>query len=178
MPDYSISRRLHPGARQRSQPDRRRPHLDRRLHRLVQSGAGRQSGDGDEFAEYEKLFGGLIARVPLAYAVNHFFLNGGTQAYIVRLYDDAGAATSAKWASNTIAGLTLYASNPGRWANALCVAVSNVVAAPGGHASFDLRVSRLAPAGAPSAVENYASLSTDPANPQWAVRPSMGIRPS
>ena len=121
------------------------------------------------FAEYEKLFGGLIARVPLAYAVNHFFLNGGTQAYIVRLYDNAGAATSAKWASNTIAGLTLYANNPGRWANALCVAVSNVVAAAGGHASFDLRVSRLAPAGAPSAVENYASLSTDPANPQWAV---------
>jgi uncharacterized protein len=121
------------------------------------------------WAEYETLFGGMISGVPLGYSVNQFFLNGGTQAYIVRLYDNAGTATSAKWASNTIGGLTLYASNPGRWANAICIGVSNLNPAPGGHASFDLQVFSLTPSGLPAESESYANLSSDPANPRWAV---------
>src|SRR5580704_4364247 len=51
----------------------------------------------ESWPEYESLFGGMIPGVPLAYAVYQFFLNGGSQAYIIRLYDSA----TAKTASNT-----------------------------------------------------------------------------
>jgi uncharacterized protein len=37
------------------------------------------------FADYERSFGGFDARTPLAYSVRHFFDNGGTDAYVVRL---------------------------------------------------------------------------------------------
>jgi phage tail sheath protein FI len=39
----------------------------------------------ESWPEYEALFGGLDMRSYLGYAVNHFFGNGGQQAYIVRL---------------------------------------------------------------------------------------------
>ncbi len=37
------------------------------------------------FSDYERLFGGLAYDYPLSYAVQDFFLNGGSQAIIVRL---------------------------------------------------------------------------------------------
>jgi phage tail sheath protein FI len=37
------------------------------------------------FAEYEQIFGGLDARTPLGHSVQHFFDNGGSDAYVVRL---------------------------------------------------------------------------------------------
>jgi hypothetical protein len=43
----------------------------------------------ESWAEYETLFGGMISGVPLGYSVNQLLPNGGTQAYIVRLYDNA-----------------------------------------------------------------------------------------
>src|SRR5262250_3165532 len=38
------------------------------------------------FAEFERQFGGADAGYPLSYAVRDFFMNGGAQAIIVRLY--------------------------------------------------------------------------------------------
>jgi uncharacterized protein len=38
------------------------------------------------FADYERAFGGLSLASPMSYAVQHFFLNGGTDAVIVRVY--------------------------------------------------------------------------------------------
>ena len=115
--------------------------------------------------QYNTQFGGMIPGVPLGYAVNQFFQNGGSQAYIIRLYDTG----TAKWASNTIGGLTFYANNPGKWANGLCVALSNVAPASGGHTTFNLQVLMLMASGGPVLLENYTNLSTDPTNPQWAV---------
>jgi hypothetical protein len=37
------------------------------------------------FADYERNFGGLDARAPLGHCVQHFFDNGGADAYVVRL---------------------------------------------------------------------------------------------
>ncbi|GAB4578145.1 MAG: phage tail sheath subtilisin-like domain-containing protein [Anaerolineales bacterium] len=66
------------------------------------------------WADFERHFGGLDARSLLGYSVYHFFANGGTQAYIVRLVaDDATAATIS------IDGkLVFNAKNPGQWAHA------------------------------------------------------------
>ena len=37
------------------------------------------------FADFERAFGGLHLDSPLGYAVNHFFLNGGATAWVVRV---------------------------------------------------------------------------------------------
>ena len=37
------------------------------------------------FAEYEAQFGGLSTDMPLGYAVQHYFLNGGREAVIARV---------------------------------------------------------------------------------------------
>jgi Bacteriophage tail sheath protein len=42
------------------------------------------------FAEFEARFGGLSAEMPLGYAVQHFFLNGGRDALVARV-EPAGA---------------------------------------------------------------------------------------
>ncbi len=38
------------------------------------------------FADYDRTFGGLSLDSPMSFAVSHFFLNGGTDAVIVRVY--------------------------------------------------------------------------------------------
>ena len=40
------------------------------------------------FADYERTFGGLWPKSPMSYAVQDFFLNGGSQAIIVRVFND------------------------------------------------------------------------------------------
>src|SRR4029453_15662051 len=40
---------------------------------------------GHSFPEYERQFGALAAEMPLGYAVQHFFLNGGREALIARI---------------------------------------------------------------------------------------------
>jgi uncharacterized protein len=40
----------------------------------------------NSFGDFERLFGGLNVNYPLSYAVRDFYLNGGSQAIIVRLY--------------------------------------------------------------------------------------------
>src|SRR6266550_3317727 len=41
------------------------------------------------FADFEQSFGGLAADAPMSYAVQQFFQNGGNEAYVVRVADDA-----------------------------------------------------------------------------------------
>src|SRR5215471_17281159 len=47
------------------------------------------------WSDFERMYGGFDARSPyLAYAVSQFFINGGTQAYVVRMaYTGAASAT-------------------------------------------------------------------------------------
>ena len=40
----------------------------------------------NSFGDFERIFGGLWADSALGYAVRDFYLNGGSQAIIVRLY--------------------------------------------------------------------------------------------
>lgn len=70
--------------------------------------------------DFERYFGGLDARSLLGYAVASFFVNGGTDAYIIRLVNtgDATATNNAISATATIdSKITLTAKNPGEWCN-------------------------------------------------------------
>lgn len=50
----------------------------------------------NSFADFERLYGGLWVNSTLGYAVQQFFLNGGSQALIVRVKDDgSGGITDA-----------------------------------------------------------------------------------
>ena len=65
------------------------------------------------FQDFVRHYGNLDRRSLLGYAVQHFFANGGQDAYIVRL-----AASNAATASVTLSGkLTVDALSPGAWAN-------------------------------------------------------------
>jgi phage tail sheath protein FI len=68
-------------------------------------------------AEFNRRFGGLWKESALGFAVRDFFLNGGSQALIVRLYH---AVTGTKAKARLKAGaLQLEAAYPGAWANKL-----------------------------------------------------------
>ncbi len=45
------------------------------------------------YSDFERKFGGLTADSEMSYAVRQFFLNGGGEAWVVRLAKNAGAAT-------------------------------------------------------------------------------------
>jgi uncharacterized protein len=65
------------------------------------------------FADFERIFGGLHRDFTLGYAVRDFFVNGGSQAIIVRLYKPVqGKASKATF---DIANLKLEAASEGAW---------------------------------------------------------------
>ena len=51
------------------------------------------------FAEYEAQFGGLSTDMPLGYAVQHYFLNGGREAVIARVVPSGATLTDADLSS-------------------------------------------------------------------------------
>jgi uncharacterized protein len=81
----------------------------------------------NNFGDFVRLFGVLHDDYPLGYAVRDFYLNGGSQAIIVRLYK-ATASTLAK-ARLDAKGLKLEAASAGVWGNALRARVDDKVAA-------------------------------------------------
>jgi phage tail sheath protein FI len=114
----------------------------------------------ESWSQYQATFGGMIPGVYLGYAVYQFFLNGGSQAYIVRL-----AWTDAVTATNTIGGLTLYANSPGQWANSINVIVSNVNTT---NNTFNLQVTQTNGTQTQT-LESYTNLSISPTSSQFAV---------
>ncbi|HIX65546.1 MAG TPA: phage tail sheath subtilisin-like domain-containing protein [Candidatus Anaerotruncus excrementipullorum] len=76
------------------------------------------------FADYKRAFGGYLSEAKfgsarfLPYAVEQFFINGGSRAYIMRVAPEG--ALAAKAAAGV---LRLEASNPGEWGNKLRVTV-------------------------------------------------------
>ena len=116
----------------------------------------------NSFGDFERQFGGLAAFSSVGFAVRDFFLNGGGQAVIVRLYkapsnNDTGQTTY------DAGDLKLVARDPGSFGKAIRIAV-DVDIAPGMDAAlgldkakmFNLTVTDLNPGGAS---ERYANLT-------------------
>lgn len=80
------------------------------------------------FADFERIFGGLNAALPLGYAVRDFFSNGGSQAVVVRLYKKpaSGAARSTYGVTN----LPLEAASQGAWGQAVRVRIDQTASDP------------------------------------------------
>ncbi|HWF08941.1 MAG TPA: phage tail sheath C-terminal domain-containing protein [Bryobacteraceae bacterium] len=114
------------------------------------------------FADFQTQFGGLDSRSLLGYSVNHFFANGGQQAYVIRLTD--GTATRAK---KTIQGVTFEAKNPGQWGGKLTVSVTPRLPVMVGK--FSVLVNFPGPAGQLQPVENFVNLSSDSSDPRYVL---------
>jgi uncharacterized protein len=74
------------------------------------------------FGDFERLFGGLWLGSSLGHAVRDFYLNGGSQALIVRLFTPPASGDGV--ARLTVGNLSLVTANPGAWGNALSVTVN------------------------------------------------------
>jgi phage tail sheath protein FI len=77
------------------------------------------------YGDFERAFGGLDPDCPLTYAVQQFFLNGGSDAWIVRVAKGAKPASVAlgEAAASGHTVLTLTAKSSGVWANSLRINV-------------------------------------------------------
>jgi phage tail sheath protein FI len=94
----------------------------------------------NSYGDFERAFGALDPNYPMGYAVRDFYLNGGAQAVIVRLYKVNG--TSPANAVIAIPNLPLQAASAGSWGNNLRARidtnVSSDVATSFGLATTDL----------------------------------------
>src|SRR5438046_3886303 len=76
------------------------------------------------FADFDRAFGGLAVDSELSYAVQQFFQNGGSEAYVVRVPRSLAATASLTLRTKPKAGadtLQITAQSTGLWANALVV---------------------------------------------------------
>ena len=71
----------------------------------------------NSFADYERIFGGLDLSSRMSFAVRDFYLNGGSQAVIGRLYSEVDGETSL--AVLPVETMRLVAAYQGAWANQL-----------------------------------------------------------
>ncbi|SMG01529.1 phage tail sheath C-terminal domain-containing protein [Burkholderia singularis] len=115
------------------------------------------------FADFERQFGGLDARSEASYAIQQFFLNGGTEAYVVRVSSvtPGNAAVAAAIAMAAAPGdaqevLTATAASAGISGNGLRIEIDYAAADPG--TQFNLRVTQLNPDGSAAASETFRNL--------------------
>ena len=128
------------------------------------------------FSDFERAFGGLSINSEASYAIQQFFLNGGTEAYAVRVTSaTAGnAATAAAIGlaaqSGGTAVLIATALNPGQAGDNMIIDVDYGTLQP--STQFNLTVTQLSTTGGVttvSAVETYRNLVQDLTQPNDAT---------
>ncbi len=123
------------------------------------------------FADFERRFGGLSLDSDLSYTVNHFFLNGGATAYIVRVASGASAASvGLLTAPGGTLTLTASAKSEGQWGNALLLSVDYATSNPA--SLFNLTVRELVERSGrlvEARVETHRNLSMNAFSGNYAV---------
>jgi len=112
------------------------------------------------FADFERVFGGLWIDSTMSYALQQYFLNGGTDALIVRIHNGASKATLSLPAG---AGtLTLEASSEGEWGKYLQATVDYDTADPNDSNLFNLIIEEVDPVTKEiRAAETFRNISVD-----------------
>ncbi len=119
----------------------------------------------NNFGDFERTFGGLGVDYPMSYSVNDFFLNGGGQAVIVRLFVAPGAGATGV-STLSPGGLNLVAASPGTWGDKLKATVNTLPNNPANDAlakSFD-------PTFTPADLFNLTVEDTKPNGPKEVFR--------
>ena len=92
------------------------------------------------FADFERSFGGLTRDSEVSYAVQQFFGNGGTDAYVVRAATGVAVADVALEHAGGQDSLLVTAANAGAWANLVRLDVDYATTNP--DSTFNLAVNR------------------------------------
>ena len=121
------------------------------------------------FGDFERVFGGLDSRSAASFAIQQYYLNGGSVAYVVRVVGGTAntAALTLTDGANDI--LAVDASSPGAWAENR-LRVSLPAGAPAGQ--FNLTVEEVVGADPNPVVlstENYFNLSMDKNSARYAL---------
>jgi len=122
------------------------------------------------FSDFERTFGGLSPDSEVAYAVQQFFLNGGSEAYVVRVADGAATAQVTLRDASNDAALVVSAASPGAWGNNVRLDVDYATLNP--DSSFNLRVRRYELQGVTMvavAKEDHLNLSMNSRSPNYAL---------
>jgi uncharacterized protein len=131
------------------------------------------------FGDFEREFGGLAADSEASYAIQQFFLNGGSEAYVVRAANGAEAAEVTLEDDTPADSLVIRAGrlwkgesveDPGLWGNNVRIDVDYDTTDP--ETLFNLTISEVSPAGSQPVLrtETFRNLSMDPAAVNF-VRP-------
>jgi phage tail sheath protein FI len=116
----------------------------------------------NSYGDFERIFGGLSLDSSLGYAVRDFYLNGGSQAIIVRVHKGGTPAEI------DVGGLVLNASNVGAWGNNLSAKVDHDTRDPGNNKQFNLTIIETDPVTKLTVrTESLLNLSVDPADPRY-----------
>ena len=124
-------------------------------------------------ADLERQFGPLVPSSEAGYCLQQFFLNGGTDAYVVRLSDGSAAAAAIDLmdaASSGKAILQATAASEGMWGNKLRIDVDYATAKPAD--TFNLTVTEIDDSTGNAKVvsqETFRNLLMDPAKANYAV---------
>jgi hypothetical protein len=86
---------------------------------LAKKGPIDQATTIHSFVEYDRIFGGLWKKSNMSYTIYHYFLNGGSDAVVVRVHNEAKTAIYEIDGSD----LKLQASNAGIWGANLDISI-------------------------------------------------------
>jgi Bacteriophage tail sheath protein len=118
----------------------------------------------NSYADYERIFGGLWLDSAMSYAVRDFFLNGGSQAVIVRLFnaDQAGQA-AANQAVQAVVNITdpTKPSTPQSLAAAMNTQAATYTTEPAKTSAALVAAAALKEAGSPASVKAAAQQAAD-----------------
>ncbi len=113
------------------------------------------------FADFERSYGGLAADSELSYSVQHFFANGGTEAYVVRVPKFDAVAASITLLDGVGGGaksaLQVTALSKGAWANDVIIDVDYDSVPAGDPKAFNLTLTDLVT----GAVETFSNVTLD-----------------
>ncbi|GIH06871.1 tail protein [Rhizocola hellebori] len=121
----------------------------------------------NSYADFERIFGGLWLDSPMTFAVRDFFLNGGAQALIVRIFKPTGEPSGKAKVGLPLEGAPsefydLTARYPGKWANSLHARVDYNTKDPLDTKLFNLYVRE----GEDGPLEEFRNVSVDKASPR------------
>lgn len=125
----------------------------------------------NNFGDFERVFGGLWLQSAMSFAVRDFFLNGGAQAIIVRLFHESATTTPPAKTPLVIGDLTLQARYEGSWGENLRIAIDGQVSDDAATALgagvvradlFNLRVTEAGADGLPVRSETFRNLTLKP----------------
>ena len=119
------------------------------------------------FSDYERKFGGIWQDSTMSYAVQHYFLHGGSDALIVRVINGGTKATITLSLETGSDHLVLEAANEGEWGNALQVAVDYVTKDTA--TLFNLTIKELSSPGSTQVLstETFRNLSMESTNSRF-----------